>query len=91
MEYEGLISEQEGVINRLTSEQEGVINRLTSELKQTKVPARTISWQHNNIGSQPRITQRVLVARKQRKQINSKVASSNVKIMSLRESILGLA
>jgi len=72
-------------------EQEGIIQRLGSELKQVRLPARTINWQHNNIGSQPRITQRVLVARKQRKQINSKVSVAKTKIMSLRESILGVA
>ena len=79
MEYEAQISEQEGVINRLTS-----------ELKQTRLPARTINWQHNNIGATRGITQRVLIARKQRKQINSRVDTSRRKIMSLREAILGV-
>jgi len=74
----------------LISEQEGVINRLTSELKQTRLPARTINWQHNNIGATRGITQRVLVARKQRKQINSRVNTSRRKIMSLRKAILGV-
>ena len=72
------------------SEQEGIINRLTSEIKQIKVPARTINWQHNNIGAPRNITQRVLVARKQRKKINSRVDTSRRKIMSLREAILGV-
>jgi len=79
MEYEAQISEQEGIINRLTS-----------ELKQTRVPARTINWQHNNIGATRGITQRVLIARKKRKQINSRVDTSRRKIMSLREAILGV-
>ena len=79
MEYEAQISEQEGIINRLTS-----------ELKQTRVPARTINWQHNNIGATRGITQRVLVVRKQRKKINSRVDTSRRKIMSLREAILGV-
>ena len=79
MEYEAQISEQEGVINRLTS-----------ELKQTRLPARTINWQHNNIGATKGITQRVLVVRKQRKKINSRVDTSRRKIMSLREAILGV-
>ena len=79
MEYEAQISEQEGIINRLTS-----------ELKQTRVPARTINWQHRNIGATRGITQRVLIARKKRKQINSRVDTSRRKIMSLREAILGV-
>ena len=72
-------------------EQEGIIQRLGSELKQVRLPARTINWQHNNIGATRGITQRVLVARKQRKQINSKVSVTKTKIMSLRESILGVS
>jgi len=72
------------------TEQEGVINRLTSELKQTRLPARTINWQHRNIGVPRNITQRVLVARKQRKKINSRVDTSRRNIMSLREAILGV-
>ncbi len=47
--------------------QEGIINKLNSQLKQTKVPARTINWQYNNIGATRGITQRVLVTRKARK------------------------
>ena len=72
-------------------EQEGIIQRLGSELKQVRLPARTINWQHNNIGATRGITQRVLVVRKQRKQINSKVSVTKTKIMSLRESILGVS
>jgi len=72
-------------------EQEGIIQRLGSELKQVRLPARTINWQHNNIGATRGITQRVLVVRKQRKQINSKVSVAKTKIMSLRESILGVS
>ena len=71
------------------SNEQGVINRLTAELKQTRLPARTINWQHNNIGATKGITQRVLVVRKQRKKINSRVDTSRRKIMSLREAILG--
>ncbi len=58
------------------SNEQGVINRLTAELKQTRLPARTINWQHNNIGATKGITQRVLVVRKQRKKINSRVVTS---------------
>jgi len=72
------------------SEQEGVINKLISELRQTRVPARTINWQHRNIGATRGITQRVLIARKQRKQINSRVDTSRRNIISLREAILGV-
>ena len=68
--------------------QEGIINKLNSQLKQTKVPARTINWQHNNIGATRGIIQRVLVTRKARKKLNSSVATSKRRIMSLRESIL---
>jgi len=69
--------------------QKGIISSLTSQLKQTRVPARTINWQHNNIGATRNIPQRVLVARKQRKQINLGVSASTVKILSLRKAILG--
>ena len=70
------------------TEQEGIIDSLTAQLKQTRLPARTVDWQHKNIGVPRNITQRVLVVRKQRKKINSGVATSKRKIMSLRESIL---
>jgi len=43
---------------------------------------------YNNIGATRGITQRVLVVRKARKKINSSVATSKRRIMSLRESIL---
>ncbi len=69
--------------------QEGIINTLNSQLKQTKVPARTINWQHNNIGATRGITQRVLVVRKARKKLNSNVTTSRTNILSLREAILG--
>jgi len=69
--------------------QEGIINKLNSQLKQTKVPARTINWQHNNIGATRGITQRVLVVRKARKKLNSNVTTSRTNILSLREAILG--
>ena len=69
--------------------QEGIINTLNSQLKQTKVPARTINWQHNNIGATRGITQRVLVTRKARKKLNSNVTTSRTNILSLREAILG--
>jgi len=72
------------------SNEQGVINRLTAELKQTRLPARTINWQHNNIGATKGITQRVLVVRKQRKKINSRVDTLRRKIMSLRKAILGV-
>ena len=69
--------------------QEGIISSLTSQLKQTKVPARTINWQHNNIGATRGIIQRVLVTRKARKKLNSNVTTSRTNILSLREAILG--
>ena len=72
------------------TEQEGIIQTLNSQLKQTRLPARTINWQHNNIGATRGITQRVLVVRKQRKKINSRVDTSRRKIKSLREAILGV-
>jgi len=68
-------------------ENEGAITRLTSQLKQIKVPARTINWQHRNVGAPRNITQRVLVTRKQRKKINSGITASRKRILSLRESI----
>jgi len=71
------------------AEHEGIITRLTSEVKQIKLPARTINWQHQNIGAPRNTTQRVLVARKQRKKVNSGIDYSRRRILSLRESILG--
>jgi len=67
--------------------EQGAISRLSSQLKQIRIPARTINWQHNNIGTPRNVTQRVLVARKQRKKVNSGVATSRRRILSLRESI----
>ena len=43
---------------------------------------------YNNIGATRGITQRVLVVKKARKKINSSVATSKRRIMSLRESII---
>jgi hypothetical protein len=41
--------------------EEGAITRLQSELRSTRLPQRTISWQHNNAGQVRGITQRILV------------------------------
>lgn len=71
------------------AEQEGIISRLRSELRQVRAPARTINWQHNNIGATRGITQRILVARKQRKQINSQISASESKLVSLRRAVFG--
>lgn len=70
--------------------EEGAITRLKSELRATRLPQRTISWQHNNLGQTRGITQRILVVRKKRNQIKSKIKSSEGKIMSLRKVILGV-
>ena len=72
------------------AEQEGIISRIQNSIKQTRIPQRTINWQHNNVGSTPGITQKILVARKQRKKMKSQVSSARNKIISLRESILGV-
>ena len=71
------------------AEQEGIISRLKSEITQTKLPARTINWQHSNLGQTRGITQRILIARKQRRQVRTKILSSQTKIMSFRRAILG--
>ena len=73
------------------AEQEGIISQLRSSIKQTRLPQRTINWQHNNVGAAPGITQRILVVRKQRKKMNVGVSTARNKIRSLRESILGVA
>ena len=70
--------------------QEGVINQLNSQIKQTKHPARTIDWQHNNIGSTQGVTQRILVLKRERKKLNTRVDTAKRNIMSLRESLLGV-
>ena len=72
------------------TETQGAINRLRSELRQSKLPQRTITWQHNNVGKTRGITQRVLIARKQRKQMVSNIKSKERRMMSLRQSILGV-
>ena len=72
------------------AEQEGIVSRLQNQIRQTRLPQRTINWQHNNTGSAPGITQRILIVRKQRKKMQSKVSSAKTKIISLRKSILGV-
>ena len=72
------------------SAQEGVLNTLRNNLRQTRLPQRTINWQHNNFGSNRNITQQVLIVRKQRAQINGKIAQTRSRIISLREAILGV-
>ena len=73
------------------AEQEGIISQLQNSIRQTRLPQRTINWQHNNVGSTPGITQRILIVRKQRKQMNARVVVARNKIISLREAILGVA
>jgi len=71
------------------SNQEGIINQLNSQIKQTKFPARTINWQHNNVGSTQGVTQRILILKRERRKLNTRVGTARRKIMSLRESLLG--
>lgn len=73
------------------AEQEGIVSQLKTSIKQTRLPQRTINWQHNNVGANPGITQRILIVRKQRKKMNVGVSKARNKIKSLRESILGFA
>ena len=73
------------------AEQEGIVSQLQNQIRQTRLPQRTINWQHNNVGSSQGITQRVLVVRKQRKQMNARAVVARTKIISLREAILGVA
>ena len=69
---------------------EGAITRLKSQLKQTKLPQRTITWQHNNAGQTRGVTQRILIVRKQRKKLVNNIKSGEKRVMSLRQSILGV-
>ena len=70
--------------------QEGIVSQLQNQIRQTRLPQRTINWQHNNVGFSQGITQRVLVVRKQRKQMNARAIVARNKIISLREAILGV-
>lgn len=75
--------------DQITAEQ-SVITALRNQLRNIRLPARTINWQHQNVVSPGRggVRQRLLV-KKQQAQINTQITSSQNKIISLRELIFG--
>ena len=71
--------------------EENLIREFQRQARATRLPARTINWQNQNAGVYPRgIIRNVLIARKQRRQINTKIATSRARIVSLREALLGV-
>lgn len=61
------------------AEQEGIVSQLQNQIKQTRLPRRTINWQHNNVGVASVTTQRILVVKKQRKKMNVGVVNAKTK------------
>lgn len=71
------------------SNQQSIISTLKARLKNIKFPARTINWQHQNFRSPRGQVQQRMEVKRQKKRINTEIASSKYKIASLREMILG--
>lgn len=71
--------------------EEGVLNLLKERLKQVKFPSRTISRQFATMQYGNRnTTQRVIAVKKEQKQVREKIATSERKIFSFREALLGV-
>lgn len=75
---------QEEIIN-----QQAIIASLRNQLKNIKFPARTVNWQHQNIGGTRNAVQQRLVYKKQKLKLGSQITASENKIISLRELIFG--
>jgi len=73
---------------QITAEQ-SIITALRNQLRNIKFPARTINWQHQNIGRTGNAVQQRLEVKRQRKKINTGITSSTNKIISLREALFG--
>ena len=69
--------------------EEATISSLRNQIRQIRLPARTVNWQHNNISSPRNAIQQRLLVKKQKSQINTKIKSSQSKIISLRSLIFG--
>ena len=72
----------------ITNEQ-SAIAALRVRLKNIRLPPRTINWQHQNVGRINNGVQRRLETKRQKIKINNQIASSQNKIISLRDSIFG--
>lgn len=71
--------------------EEANIRQLQSDLKNINLPRRNIAWQHNNRGIASRnITQRVLITKRARLKIDSKIKQSQSRLSLFRSSILGV-
>ena len=72
------------------ADEENLIAELQRQARVTRMPARTINWQHQNARVYSRgIVRQVIITRKQRRQINAQIAASQARIKSLREAVLG--
>jgi len=71
------------------SSEQSAIAALRVRLKNIRLPPRTINWQHQNVGRINNGVQQRLETKRQKKKISNKIASSQNKIISLRESIFG--
>ena len=69
--------------------EEATISSLRNQIRQIRLPARTVNWQHNNSSSPRNAIQQRLLVKKQKSQINTKIKSSQSKIISLRSLIFG--
>ena len=66
-----------------------IITSLRNQLRNIRPQARTINWQHTNIGTGRNAIQQRLVYKKQKLKIGSQITASENKIISLRELIFG--
>ena len=69
--------------------EQSIVSTLRARLKNIRLPPRTINWQHQNVGRINNGVQQRLETKRQKKKISNKIASSQNKIISLRESIFG--
>ena len=69
--------------------EQSIITSLRNRLKNIRLPARTINWQHRNLGKVRNDVQQRLAYKKQKAQVNSEIKASQNKIISLREALFG--
>ena len=68
--------------------EEGNIKRLHEEGRRLIIPRRSISWQFKNISGARNITKNVLITRRNRRAISTRIDASRLRIASLREALL---
>ena len=69
--------------------EQSVITALRNQLKNIKFPARTVNWQHQNIGSTRGGVQQRIEVKRQKLKIRTDITTSTNKIISLREALFG--